>query len=1284
MRTSESAKQLKPFIVSWIDRILANGARDLGTPSAPFDTIYADTVQADTIIGVLTGAEWEVAGNPIIDANQASTTSTVYIVNQAAGGVANLDVENNIIVGGLVDGVDIAAHAADANAHHNQSHVLATAGGLGADHTVSGLTAGHVLRASGATAAAFAQLAHDDLSGIGSNSHSQIDSHIANTSNPHTVTPAQLGLVIGTDVQAWDADLDAIAALTPTDSNFIVGNGSAWVAESGNTARTSLGLGTGDSPQFTGLTVSGQAVLSAGVGSYGDGRIKISSSGDVFGITLNSTSRVWDIISIVSTSPDVFGIYDATAGATRLQIDESGNVGIAGLTASRLLSADSSKNLASVADLTAWIATASTNRVTVTDDGDGSVTLSGPQDIHTGATPTFADLTLSAPSAIYALNHDQFANFVANEHIDHTTVSITAGAGLTGGGTIAATRTVNVGQGAGITVNADDVALTTPGTLTVSTSNSSTGNHTHAITSSSNPGAAASILASDGSGQLQLVRIGLGIAPNGSYSLLTSGAGRFGGSVSLSAGNLAFESSSFVSGWAGSGFRLEDSIAVASTTALEIDEMTVRGRLRVYELLVQQLRATNGSVVVANTGKAETVTDNGGGSYTIDTDQYHGFAVNDLIRAQRFTGTGVYQSNLTVTAVASATQFTATLSSGDAPTAGMEFVRLGNTSDTSRQGAVYLTADDTYAPYIDILDGVSDWAHWGTADKTKVRLGKLTGISDAAFGGALSGYGLYSINAYLKGALVAGNGGEVVADDGGISILAATSVNDDLNAYTFRDSGGTTQSGMWAVASDSDTAIQYGTAQIAGKTATVYVASIAGSGYGADLFLQATGVSSSSINLYAVTGNRSIHLDTTKVDIDATLVDVSGRIDVAGNVNAGGAVNGAYALNVSGDGYLDGDVEITGDVFVGWNNSFRTGDATYQFKIHQSPVGYLPVYFDNTYDDASASINFRMRTSGSAVDAITILGSGNVGIGTNDPQAALHAFKQNTTSRTSAQDILYLGTSHAETGYDGFGTAIVDYRRTYQNSNAHAINRIRFIERGNSINDFGGAIAFDTKSLSSGSTAPVERMRIDYTGNVYIDTDTLYVDAANDRVGVNVVPSYPLDVSGNVRLSGNVGIGDTPDTYALKVNGDMYANRVGLGTAPDANWRLYVSGTSNLSGSLIVQDDLDLSGNLLLDGYIDNYRGINAVLPGSSWFVTSLIPAQDSTYIVTVAVWASPSATLIEQATWMYSFGTGGGGVQKVGGTTTEHELGTVNGYIGVSNNTATTRYLTIAILRVA
>ena len=55
--------------------------------------------------------------------------------------------------------------------------------------------------------------------------------------------------------------------------------------------------------------------------------------------------------------------------------------------------------------------------------------------------------------------HDNLSGFVANEHIDHSSVSVTAGTGLTGGGTIAATRTVNVIGGKGIIANANDIQV---------------------------------------------------------------------------------------------------------------------------------------------------------------------------------------------------------------------------------------------------------------------------------------------------------------------------------------------------------------------------------------------------------------------------------------------------------------------------------------------------------------------------------------------------------------------------------------------------------------------------------------------------------------------------------------------------------------------------------------------------------------------------------------------------------------------------------------------------------
>jgi hypothetical protein len=71
-----------------------------------------------------------------------------------------------------------------------------------------------------------------------------------------------LGLAIGSDIQAYDAQLADIAGLTPTDSGFIVGDGSNFVVESGATARASLGLGSSDSPTFNNMTVSGNLTVS--------------------------------------------------------------------------------------------------------------------------------------------------------------------------------------------------------------------------------------------------------------------------------------------------------------------------------------------------------------------------------------------------------------------------------------------------------------------------------------------------------------------------------------------------------------------------------------------------------------------------------------------------------------------------------------------------------------------------------------------------------------------------------------------------------------------------------------------------------------------------------------------------------------------------------------------------------------------------------------------------------------------------------------------------------------
>ena len=88
------------------------------------------------------------------------------------------------------------------------------------------------------------------------------------------------------------------------------------------------------------------------------------------------------------------------------------------------------------------------------------ITIAGV-DTSLGGSITAATIgnAIGALSASVNVDHDATTNFVANEHIDHSAVSVIAGTGLTGGGTIAANRTLNVVGGTGVTANANDISI---------------------------------------------------------------------------------------------------------------------------------------------------------------------------------------------------------------------------------------------------------------------------------------------------------------------------------------------------------------------------------------------------------------------------------------------------------------------------------------------------------------------------------------------------------------------------------------------------------------------------------------------------------------------------------------------------------------------------------------------------------------------------------------------------------------------------------------------------------
>jgi hypothetical protein len=249
-------------------------------------------------------------------------------------------------------------------------------------------------------------------------------------------------------------------------------------------------------------------------------------------------------------------------------------------------------------------------------------------------------------------------------------------------------------------------------------------------------------------------KVGVGtITPN--YLFHVQGTGYFNDYLHA---NTHVGSVSFVSGFAGSGWKLDHTTGDATLT---VDNLNVRKKMSVYELVINQIRATNGSVWISDCIKAHVISPDSPpstGQVYPDTDSRTipiPFVVDDIVRCQKWTGRGIKYYTAIVTAVSLDWFSYSVIDGSDHPEVGDDIVRIGNASDTDRQGSIYLTASDSGAPYIDVLDGVTDESFSG---HTKVRVGKLVGITDSIYG-ALSGYGLYGQNVYLTGFINASLGG---------------------------------------------------------------------------------------------------------------------------------------------------------------------------------------------------------------------------------------------------------------------------------------------------------------------------------------------------------------------------------------------------------------------------------------------------------------------------------------------------------------------------------------------
>ena len=169
--------------------------------------------------------------------------------------------------------------------------------------------------------------------------------------------------------------------LTPTDGNIIVGDGSGWVTESGATARTSLGLGTGDSPEFTAVNIG--AATDTTIARVSAGRISVEG---VNVVTISSTDTLTN---------KTINLTSNTLAATSAQIaaavtDETGSGALVFATSPTLvtpaLGTPSSGTLSSCTGLP--LTTGVTGTLPVANGGTGVTTSTGTGNVVLSASPT--------------------------------------------------------------------------------------------------------------------------------------------------------------------------------------------------------------------------------------------------------------------------------------------------------------------------------------------------------------------------------------------------------------------------------------------------------------------------------------------------------------------------------------------------------------------------------------------------------------------------------------------------------------------------------------------------------------------------------------------------------------------------------------------------------------------------------------------------------------------------------------------------------------------------------
>ena len=221
----------------------------------------------------------------------------------------------------------------------------------------------------------------------------------------------------------------------------------------------------------------------------------------------------------------------------------------------------------------------------------------------------------------------------------------------------------------------------------------------------------------------------------------------------------------FMSGFAGYGWKIWE--YVKGKWMLEIDSIRVREQFIVFEMLVSKMRAIIGSLGISQAcGKIATVTLSEDGTEYLITleDETMSFVAHDFMRCQTYTGTKQTFYHVEISSVVEdvihvpVSEFDKDTEGivTNPPEVGNDIVQFGNSVNKNRQSAIYIHADESGQPAIDIMFDIDskDWT-----GKIKTRLG-----GDIPGGDGTRGF--YCENGMIKGTDTGGHTVYCIHPDG--------------------------------------------------------------------------------------------------------------------------------------------------------------------------------------------------------------------------------------------------------------------------------------------------------------------------------------------------------------------------------------------------------------------------------------------------------------------------------------------------------------------------------------